>query len=126
MPRSMHVESIIWAALAMTMGGGYLNPERWHCHRNSVAGRIQRKLGQSGVAAIASLDVASFKCLHGGGEAKNWFADAEKAGVLAPGSDLTNPSPVKPYGIFPRSKFERKFALRRLAARLGLYRLIGG
>lgn len=126
MPRSMHVESIIWAALAMSMGGGYLDPRRWHCYRNSVTGRVKRKLGQSGVEALASLDIATFKCLHGGGEAKNWFPDAEHAGVLSPGATLTEPAPIKPYGIFPRSKFERKFALRRMATRLGLYRLLGG
>ena len=25
-PRAMHVEAIVWAALAMHVGGGYLNP----------------------------------------------------------------------------------------------------
>lgn len=125
MPRSMHVESIIWAALAMSMGGGYLDPTRWHCYHNSVASRIKRKRGQGWVDAIASLDLASFKCIHGGGEAKNWFPDAERAGVLSPGATLAQPAPVRPYRPFPRTKFERKFTLRRLAGRLGLYRLVG-
>jgi hypothetical protein len=31
LPRQMHVESIVWAALAMRIGGGYLNPRSWVC-----------------------------------------------------------------------------------------------
>tara|TARA_R110000782_G_scaffold78293_3_gene155905 strand:- start:91454 stop:92407 length:954 start_codon:yes stop_codon:yes gene_type:complete len=125
LPRSMHVESVIWAALAMSMGGGYLDPNHWHCYRNSLWARLRRKLGQSGVASLAALDIASFKCLHGGGEAKNWFPEAERVGVLSCRSELAAPSAIRPYEIFPRGKFERKFALRGLASRLGLYRLLG-
>ncbi len=121
---SMHVESIVWAELAMAMGGGYLDPQAWHCFANTVTGRLQRKLGKSGIASLSDLDIGRMKCLHGGGAAKNWFVDAEKAGLFAPRTRLDQPTPVRPYEAYPRKKFERKFALRRLAGRLGLYGLL--
>lgn len=121
---SMHVESIVWAELAIAMGGGYLDPQAWHCFANTITGRLQRKMGQSGVAALASLDIARMKCLHGGGAAKNWFVDAEKAGVFDPKGRLDKPTRIRPYEVFPRDKFERKFALRHFLQRIGLYGLV--
>lgn len=126
LPRSMHVESIIWAALAESMGGGYLPPAHWHCYRNSVIARLRRRAGRSGVDELAALDIANFKCIHGGGEAKNWFPAAEKAGIFSTGSQLDTAAPPPSFVPFSRAKFERKFTLRRLADRLGLYRLMGG
>ncbi|MBB6122486.1 hypothetical protein [Sphingobium subterraneum] len=125
LPRSMHVESIIWAALAKESGGAYLDPATWYCFANSVPSRLRRRFGQSGNDTLAALDIAHFKCIHGGGVAKNWFPEAERAGILSGKATLDAPTPAKPYVDFPRAKFERKFALRRLAARLGLYRILG-
>lgn len=122
---SMHVESIVWAELAITMGGGYLDPQAWRCFRNSLGGRIARKLGRRGVSTLAGLDIANMKCLHAGGIAKNWLVEAERIGVLAPRRALDRPTPVRPFEIYERIKFERKFRLRHLAEHLGLYRLLG-
>jgi hypothetical protein len=126
LPWSMHVESIVWAELAMAMGGGYLDPRAWHCFANDVSGRISRKLGKTGVATLASLDVAGMKCMHAGGIAKNWLVDAEKIGVFASHNRQDRPTSIKPFETFPREKFERKFKLRRLAEKIGLYKILGG
>lgn len=125
LPWSMHVESIVWAELAMATGGGYLDPRAWHCFANSVSGRIARKLGKSGVATLAGLDTAAMKCMHAGGIAKNWLVDAEKAGVFASRRRLDQPTTIRPFEMFPREKFERKFALRHFAEKIGLYKLLG-
>jgi hypothetical protein len=123
---SMHVESIVWAELAMTMGGGHLDPKAWHCFANTITGRLQRKLGRSGVETLAHLDIGGMKCLHGGGEAKNWFVAAEDAGIFTSHARHDKPTPIRPFADYPRDKFERKFRLRHFARRLGLYKLIGG
>jgi hypothetical protein len=126
LPWSMHVESIVWAELAQSMGGAHLNPTAWRCFDNSVVTRMKIKLGVPGASIFASLDLDKMKCLHAGGVAKNWIAKAEEDGVLAPKSRLDQPTVPKPYVAFSRSKFERKFQVRRWAARLGLYRLLNG
>ena len=66
------------------------------------------------------------KCLHGGGVAKNWFPEAEERGLLDTGATLEKPKDGQPYILFSRDKFEWKFALRKKAAQLGLYHIIGG
>jgi UDP-glucose 4-epimerase len=52
LPRSMHVESIVWAALAMQAGGGYLDPRPWVCWRNTVWGRVRSRLGAEGAELL--------------------------------------------------------------------------
>lgn len=124
LPWSMHVESIVWAELAIAMGGGYLDPRAWHCFGNTVSGRIARKLGRSGVDTLAGLDITNMKCMHAGGVAKSWLVDAEKEGIFVSRSRLDRPTSIKPFETFPRDKFERKFKLRHLAERLGVYKLL--
>lgn len=82
LPRSMHVESIVWAALAMRMGGGYLDPQAWLCWRRTQFKRIFRKLGGSGAEILRWEPWADIKCFHAGGEAKWWLLDAKAKGFL--------------------------------------------
>ncbi|MBB5687447.1 hypothetical protein [Sphingobium boeckii] len=123
---SMHVESIVWAALALKQGGAHLNPEAWRCFDNGLASRLARKAGKSGVAVLKDIDLSTAKCLHAGGVAKTWLVDAEKAGLFSQPRDLSAKSDGRGYEIYPRAKFERKFRIRRLAGRLGFYKLMGG
>ena len=82
LPRSMHVESIVWAALAMRMGGGYLDPKAWLCWRRTQFKRIFRKLGGSGPVILRGEPWTDIKCFHAGGEAKWWLVDAKNKGFL--------------------------------------------
>jgi hypothetical protein len=82
LPRSMHVESIVWAALAMRMGGGYLDPSAWLCWRRTQFKRVARKLGTSGSAILRGEPWADIKCFHAGGEAKWWLSEAKNKGFL--------------------------------------------
>lgn len=126
LPRSMHVESIVWAELAVTMGGAHLDPVAWRCFDNTVLTRFRTKFGRPGYKALAALDIENMKCLHGGGVAKYWFPEAEERGILGNYRKLEESTEGRPYKLFARGKFERKFALRKTAARFGLYRIIGG
>ncbi len=124
--RSMHVESIVWAALAEQVGGGYLDPEAWHCFANSVPSRLARRMGRSGSATLAQIDFAPVKAFHAGGTAKNWLADAERDGLFADPRTHVEPTPVRPFVSYPRGKFENKLRTRGVARRLGLYKVLGG
>ena len=123
---SMHVESIVWAALAMTMGGGYLDPLAWHCFQNTVVGRLARKAGRDPIAALQQLDFSPIKAFHAGGVAKHWLPEAERRGLFitrlasrpSPAGDLT------PFLRYSEAKFTRKLAIQRIAQRLGAYRLL--
>jgi hypothetical protein len=123
--RSMHVESIVWAALAQRLGGGYLDPTSWHCYRNTVVGRLSRRLGQGGAKSLRALDVAAIKAFHAGGVAKNWLAEAERMGLFAQSSTLQSATPIRNFVDYPRAKFEAKIRNRRIARRLGLYKVLG-
>ncbi len=124
--RSMHVESIVWAALAERMGGGYLDPDTWHCFANSVGGRLARRFGKDGVATLRGLGFDKVKAFHAGGVAKDWLVDAERAGLFATPRSLVAPTRIRPFVGYPQAKFDRKMRTRELARKLGLYAVLGG
>lgn len=123
--RSMHVESIVWAALAEKMGGGHLDPTAWHCFANSVTSRLARRMGRTGAATLAKLDFGAIKAFHAGGTAKTWLVDAEREGLFASPDERIAATPLRPYVGYPRSKFEAKLRNRAIAKRLGLYKVLG-
>jgi hypothetical protein len=82
LPRSMHVESIVWAALAMRLGGGYLNRRQWLCWQRSQYKRFRLKVGSTGVSILMQEDFSKMKCFHAGGEAKWWLESAHQSGLL--------------------------------------------
>ncbi len=82
LPRSMHVESIVWAALAMRLGGGYLNRRQWLCWHRSQYKRFRLKVGATGVSILMQEDFSTVKCFHAGGEAKWWLESADRLGLL--------------------------------------------
>ncbi|MDU6377509.1 MAG: hypothetical protein E6575_26050, partial [Bradyrhizobium sp.] len=70
LPRHMHIESIVWAAIAMKIGGGYLDPGQWVCWHRTQYKRLLRRLGVSGAAVLQRERFSGIKCFHAGGEAK--------------------------------------------------------
>lgn len=125
LPRAMHVESIVWAALAMHLGGGYLDPTHWHCWRNAPWKRIWRKLGAGGRAVLAVERFAGMKCFHGGGIAKWWIPEALAAGDVAPPRDIVSSHPPEPFIELTPAVYERTLRLKGWARKAGLYRLLG-
>jgi hypothetical protein len=123
LPRSMHVESIVWAALAMRFGGGYLDPKAWLCWRRTQLKRIIRRLGASGSTILKGEPWADIKCFHAGGEAKWWLLEAKEAGLLA--SDkvyFRQHSPLQFQELTP-ARFAAIERNRRWLARTGYYSL---
>jgi hypothetical protein len=125
LPRSMHVESIVWAALAMRMGGGHLDPKAWVCwHRNQYK-RVLVKLGVPGTSILRQEPFASMKCFHAGGEAKWWLTSAKALGLFDHGRDLTARTAFKSYQELTPSKYYSLQRNRRLVRKLGYYSLFG-
>lgn len=123
MPRKMHVEAIVWAALAMHMGGGYLDARRWCCWRNAQWKRVALKTGVPGEMILAAEDFASMKCFHGGGIAKWWIPGRVTAGRFPPPQTLGEDTALQPFVPLSRRDYEATQRRKAFARRLGYYRL---
>jgi hypothetical protein len=123
LPRNMHVESIVWAALAMRMGGGYLNPNLWLCWRRTQFKRILRRLGGDGSLILKGEPWKDIKCFHAGGEAKWWLSEAKGKGYLDAGDIKTCMTDPIPFEELKPSMFARLEQRRRWLRTLGYYSL---
>lgn len=124
LPRSMHVESIVWAAMAMREGGGYLDPAHWHCWRNSQWKRLALKLGVSGRSLLRTERFGSMKCFHGGGIAKWWVPDAVAANELPMPVTIAEARLPKPFQELTRADYDSMRRLKTWARRAGYYKLV--
>ncbi|QEH32556.1 hypothetical protein OJF2_10330 [Aquisphaera giovannonii] len=124
--RCPHVESIVWAALAMRVGGSYLDPRLWFCWQNTPWKRLRMQLLRAnGLAIVAREDLRGLKCFHGGGRAKHWIPQMVAAGLFDAGPPPDLPAREIPFEEYRREQFDRKQLTRRLAARVGIGRIIG-
>ena len=123
LPRHMHIEAIVWAALAMRVGGGHLDPAFWKCWRRSPAKRVMTKVGVSGVSVLRSEPWLDFKCFHAGGEAKWWLHGAREAGLLDGGATHTAPGRVLPFLELTPAHYAREQALKRVLQAVGFYQI---
>jgi hypothetical protein len=122
-PRVMHVEPIVWSALAMRLGGGYLDPERWHCWRRTQVIRVLLKAGVRGVNILRGERFSRMKCFHAGGEAKWWLADAQQAGLMDHSAELLDESRVLPLVELSRLRFDAEQSIKALLRHMGYYRV---
>ena len=124
---SMHVEPIVWAAMGMEFGGGYLDPHAWLCWKNPILKRLRARLLKTDGVTLLRLDsFRDVKCFHAGGRAKHWLVDAEAAGLFKDGLPQDKPIPPMPYVEYTRQKFERKQSAIRVAGSLGIMKILGG
>jgi len=123
LPRVMHIEAIVWAAVALHIGGGYLDPSLWHCwHRNQTK-RMLRTLGLPGIHLLRVEDFSAIKCFHAGGEAKWWLAEAKEKGMLDQQQNRTKPGPIIPYEELMPTTYYREQRVKSYLKMLGYYSL---
>lgn len=122
----MHIEAIAWAALAMKIGGGYLDPQRWVCWYRSPWKRVLLKSGVSGVQMLQKENLASAKCLHAGGMSKWWVVDACKTGILDFNNELKEPSGSQPFVELTPQMYQREQQLKGVLRKVGFYSLFSG
>jgi hypothetical protein len=120
---SMHIEAIVWAAIAMRIGGGYLPPEHWHCWRRSQRIRLLRKLHVPGPQLLRREPFSTIKCFHAGGEAKYWLEATQRRGWLDSDSVLDTPSTVLPFEELTPRAYQREQAVKLWLRRFGYYSL---
>lgn len=125
MPRVMHIEAIVWAALVMREGGGHLPPQHWHCWRNAQWKRVLLKLGVPGHQLLRADPFERIKCFHGGGAAKWWVPTLVEQGRMPAPRDVTAHLPSVPLEELTPAAYDSTQRLKRAARRLGYYRLIG-
>lgn len=123
LPRIMHVEAIVWAALAMRVGGGHLDPSDWKCWRRSPARRVMTKLGVSGQRILKAESWSSMKCFHAGGEAKWWLHKARESGLLDGRATLREPGRVLPFEELTPAQYARELAFKRMLQTMGYYQI---
>jgi hypothetical protein len=121
LPRSMHVESIVWAALAMRVGGGHLDPQTWLCWHRSQYKRVLRRLGVGGPSILKFEPFDKIKCFHAGGEAKWWLAEAHKLGYLGGNRACLNETVLLPFTELTPNQFARLQNNRRRLRKTGYY-----
>lgn len=125
LPRKMHVEAIVWSAIAMHGGGGYLDPQLWRCWHRTQGKRLRLKLGTSGASILGAEPWNQIKCFHGGGEAK-WWLPAIADAHAAP-SELVLPQPqTLPFVQLTPKRYGFEQAAKSAVGRLGYYKLFGG
>lgn len=123
LPRVMHVEAIVWAALAMRCGGGHLDPLYWKCWQRTQTKRVLRKLGASGLHILKSEAWKKMKCFHAGGEAKWWLHEAREKGMLDGGSEHSQPGRILPFTELMPAHYNRELAFKRVLQTLGYYQI---
>lgn len=120
---AMHIEAIVWAAIAMREGGGYLPPDQWHCWRRSQRVRVLRRLGVSGPRLLRHEPFSRMKCFHAGGEAKYWLQEAGQSARLDSDELLDKPGVIRPFVELTSRAYRRDQALKAWLKRFGYYSL---
>jgi hypothetical protein len=123
-PRVMHVEAIVWAALAMRVGGGYFDPDYWYCWRYRQWKRVALRLGMPGIRLLKFEKLGSVKCFHASGVAKWWVEEACQRQIFhMPRSVVRNSVPM-PFEELTLSEYESDQRLKRLIRKLGYYKIM--
>jgi hypothetical protein len=120
---AMHIEAIVWAAIAMREGGGYLPSEHWRCWRRSQRVRLLRKLGVAGPQLIRNEPFSSMKCFHAGGEAKYWLEGAKQRAWLDANGVLDQPGKIRPFVELTPRVYRRDQAMKSWLKKSGYYSL---
>lgn len=123
LPHVMHVEAIVWSALAMHIGGGSLDPNAWRCWRRSQLKRLLHRAGVPGPWLLRFEPFAAMKCFHSGGEAKYWLEAAKLSGWMDYENLLTAPRHILPFVELTRGRYNREQRMKRLLRKCGYYRV---
>ncbi len=130
LPPIMHVESVVWAALAMRMGGGHLDPQRWSCWSNTQWKRVLKKAGTSPLRMLEGEDFRTCLAFHAGGVAKSWLAAPGAQALLerlagAPGETPKGDPTILPFEPFTPEKFHWLRNRAKFLRSVGYYKVMG-
>ncbi len=122
----MHIEAIVWSALAMRMGGEHLSSAAWRCWERGRIKRIAVSAGVPGHWALKLEPLDRVKCIHVSGPSKWWVTEAMASGSLKEFHNrYEKPTQGAPYAELTAEIYEREQRLKHLARKLGYYKLTG-
>lgn len=120
----MHIEAIIWSAIAMRIGGEHLDPKKWRCWQRGHIKRVAIAAGFPGTWTLRLEGLPSVKCIHVSGPSKWWVNKAIEANIVREyGNDCTQPSIGMPYIELTKDSYEREQKLKQFASKLGYQKL---
>jgi len=120
----MHIEAILWSAMAMRFGGRHLDPKVWRCWERGKFKRLAIAAGLPGRWTLRLEPLDSVKCIHVSGPSKWWVTEAIAFGELKEfHNDCRAPSVGSAYVELTRAEYEREQRLKTRFEKLGLYRL---
>lgn len=124
-PRVMHVEAIVWAALAMKVGGGYYDPKHWYCWQYRQWKRLLLKIGVSGTHMLAMENIKNVKCFHASGIAKWWVKDACEKNLFPQPQEISNSLLIRPFDDMPLNTYKKDQWIKNIVRKLGYYAIMG-
>lgn len=107
LPRVAHVESILWAMIAMEIGGGFLDPRAWACWERTAPKRLLMLAGMGGPGLLRIERAHRLKCFHGSSGAKDWMVAAAARGLFRAGAPRLGATPIRPFVAISPAEFER-------------------
>lgn len=117
----MHIEAIVWAALAMRCGGGHFDPAVWRCWERGYAKRLLVAAGLKGEWVLRLEPLHKLKCIHVSGPSKWWVVSAREKGILKPTHNrLDRNSSLIPYRELTRSRYSAERRLKDSLSSLGI------
>lgn len=78
----MHIEAIIWSAIAMRIGGYHLDPKVWRCWERGRIKRLAVAAGFPGQHTLRFEPLSRVKCIHVSGPSKWWVQKGLENGTL--------------------------------------------
>ena len=120
----MHIEAIVWSAIAQKIGGGYFNAKAWRCWQRGQVKRVLIALGVKGHQLIRLEPLSKIKCIHVSGPSKWWVDEAESKGTLKEqGHKYDQPTGIVGYIELTKQKFQRMQKMKDTFRKLGYYKL---
>lgn len=120
----MHIEAIVWSAMAMRFGGRHLDPGMWRCWERGKFKRLAVAAGLPGRWTLRLEPLESVKCIHISGPSKWWVTEAmASGGVKEFHNDCRRPSEGPAYVELTRTDYEREQRLKLVAKQLRIFRL---
>ncbi|MEM9392621.1 MAG: hypothetical protein AAGA38_02090 [Pseudomonadota bacterium] len=105
--RFMHIEAIVWSAIAIKFGGLYLDRSVWRCWQKGYFKRLALVFGVHGVHLLRLEQLSTVKCIHISGQSKWWALEAKKRGVLiATNNTIAFPTQGKEYVELSKARYE--------------------
>lgn len=122
----MHIEAIVWAALAMRLGGGHLDPGAWFCWQRGYIKRLADALGAPGPQLLRLEPIGRSKCTHLSGRSKWWAVEAFERGIIGYGTTrLDTAALIVSFKEYAPTDFARDRRMKSFAGMLSFGR-IGG